>query len=149
MKGHENDTLNTATLAFESINNSSNNEYNFSAPSTVMMVPLDSLTSFFENGDKTNNRTSYTATYSSSSNASYTYQNISNLITTMYKNKGKSTNWNKVVLIPVTLTTATIDGTSTVTKVSHDMGLTSTRLVKGTAAAPIKLRVIYSRFKDN
>ncbi len=149
MKGHENDTLNTATIAFECINNSSNNEYNFDAPSTVMIVPLDSLTSFFENGNKTNNRTSYTASYSSSSSASYTYQNISDMITRMYKNKGKSANWNKAVLIPVSLTTTTIDGSSTVTKVSHDMGLTSTRLVRGTAAAPIKLKVVYSRFKDN
>ena len=149
MKGHENDTLNTATIAFEKINASSNNSYNFDAPSTIMMVPVDSLQSFFEHGNKTNNRTSYTTSYVSSSNASYTFQNISNLITNMYKNKGKTENWNKVALIPVTLTTASIDGASVITKVNHDMGLTSIRLVRGTTAAPIKLKVIYSRFKDN
>ncbi len=149
MKGHENDTLTTATIAFEKINDSTNSEYNFDAPSTVLMVPLDSLQSFFENGNKNDNRTSYTTTYSSKSNASYTYQNISNLITNMYKNKGKTNDWNKVVLIPVSLKTATIDGSSVVTKVNHDMGLTSTRLVRGTTASPIKLKVIYSRFKDN
>ena len=78
----------------------------------------------------------------------------------------RSANWNKVVLIPVTLTTTT-SGTSSnysyysyyygtsssssstvVTKVSHDMSLTSTKLVKGTATdSPLKLQVIYSHFK--
>lgn len=79
----------------------------------------------------------------------------------------RSANWNKVVLIPVTLTT-TSSGTSgnysyyysyyygtsssssstVVTKVSHDMSLTSTKLVKGTATdSPLKLQVIYSHFK--
>ena len=78
----------------------------------------------------------------------------------------RSANWNKVVLIPVTLTTTTSGtsgnysyysyyyGTSSsssstvVTKVSHDMSLTSTKLVKGTASdSPLKLQVIYSHFK--
>ncbi len=149
MKGHENDTLTTATIAFEKINDSTHSKYNFDAPSTVLMVPLDSLQSFFEHGNKNDNRTSYTVSYSSASNASYTYQNISNLLTNMYKNKGKTNDWNKVVLIPVSLKTATIDGSTVVTKVNHDMGLTSTRLVRGTTAAPIKLKVIYSRFRDN
>ena len=67
----------------------------------------------------------------------------------MYKNKGKTNDWNKVVLIPVSLKTATIDGSTVVTKVNHDMGLSSTRLVRGTTASPIKLKVIYSRFKDS
>lgn len=79
----------------------------------------------------------------------------------------RSANWNKVVLIPVTLTTTTSSTSSsyssyyyyyygssssssstTVAKVSHDMSLTSTKLVKGTDTnSPLQLQVIYSHFK--
>ncbi len=74
----------------------------------------------------------------------------------------RSVNWNKVVLIPVALTTTSSSTSSsssyyygsssststTVTKVSHDMSLTSTRLVKGTGTnSPLQLQVIYSHFK--
>ena len=67
----------------------------------------------------------------------------------MYKNKGNSNNWDKVVLIPVTVTTVSRDGTTVVSKINHDMSLTSARLVRGTAAKPIEIKVIYSKFKNN
>ena len=93
---------------------------------------------------------------------SYTFNNISNLVTTMYKNKGKSEDWNKVVLVPVTLTTTTQNNQTVITKINHDMALTSTRLVRGTDTAedyiekdgkkvangPVKIKVIYSKFKE-
>ena len=67
----------------------------------------------------------------------------------MYKNKGKSENWNKVVLVPVTLTTSTQNNATVITKINHDMALTSTRLQKGTKQnSPIKIKVIYSKFKE-
>ena len=52
-----------------------------------------------------------------------------------------SENWNKVVLVPVT-----IDASG---KVSHNMSLNSTRLVGGSENpySPIKITVIYSQFK--
>lgn len=152
MKGHEKDTLNTATVTFSRMNNvDNNNDYAFNVPSSILMIPTDSLYTFFENGNITNNRTSYTASYSQTGTYvnSYVFYNISNLITYMYNNKGKSENWNKVVLIPVTITTSTRDQQQIVTKINHDMSLTSTRLVRGTAENPIKIKVIYSKFKTN
>lgn len=152
MKGHEKDTLNTATVTFTRMNNvDNNNDYAFDVPSCILMIPADSLYTFFENGNITNNRTSYTASYSQTGTYvnSYVFYNISNLITYMYNNKGKSVNWNKVVLIPVTITTSTRDQQQVITKINHDMTLTSTRLVKGTVANPIKIKVIYSKFKTN
>ena len=152
MKGHEKDTLNTATVTFTRMNNvDNNNDYAFNVPSNILMIPADSLYTFFENGNITNNRTSYTASYSQTGTYvnSYVFYNISNLITHMYNNKGKSENWNKVVLIPVTITTSTRDQQQVVTKINHDMTLTSTRLLRGTADNPIKIKVIYSKFKTN
>lgn len=154
MQGHENDTLNTATISFPRINNTDiNNQYQFDVPSTILMVQKDSLKSFFEEGKITDYRTSYTASYSQSSSSvknAYTFNNISNLISVMYKNKGKSDDWNKVVLVPVTLTTSTLNNSTVITKINHDMALTSTRLVKGTGEAnsPVQIKVIYSKFKD-
>lgn len=153
MKGHENDTLNTASITFQRMNNTEANEYNFDIPEEILMIPVDSLYSFFENGNINNNRTSYIGSYNSTSSSytknAYTFSNISNLITHMYKNKGTSDNWNKVVLIPVDVTYVTRNTLQYVTKITHDMGLTSTRLVRGTADKPIEIKVIYSKFKEN
>jgi len=167
MQGHEKDTLNTATISFPRMNNiDNNNDYQFDVPSTILMVQADSLQAFFEQNKLTDNRTSYTATYNKNSSGvrnAYTFYNISNLITAMYKNKGKSDNWNKVILVPVTLTTSTQNSTTVITKINHDMELTSTRLIKGTddptndyttkdgkrvASGPVQIKVIYSKFKE-
>ena len=167
MKGHEKDTLNTATISFPRMNNvDNNNDYQFSVPSTILMVQKDSLDAFFEKNKLTDNRTSYTASYNKNSTGvknAYTFYNISNLVTAMYKNKGKSENWNKVVLVPVTLTTSTQNNATVITKINHDMQLTSTRLIKATddqdkdyttkdgkrvATGPVQIKVIYSKFKE-
>lgn len=168
IKGHETDSLNTATVSFPRINNTDEeNEYAFNVPTYIMMVPKDSLTSFFENGNIVNNRTSFYATYNSTNKNAYTFSNISNMITAMSKvpaskrknADGTDTDWNKAVLIPVSISTVT-EGTSTViSKINHNMSLTSTRLVKGTddytsasgkqvPAGPIQIKVIYSKFKE-
>ena len=174
MAGHdEQTTLNTATVTFPRINNNDeNNEYAFDTPQYILMVPKDSISSFFEKGNIVNNRTSfysaYTLTGSTASNA-YVFNNISNLITAMYKEiptanakewKEAHPNWNKAVLIPIELTTVTENSATIISKITHNMSLTSTRLVKGTddyktsadgkrvPAGPIQIKVIYSKFKE-
>lgn len=168
--GHDNENIAGASLSIPRINNNVQSKYTFDIPQSVLMIPKDSLYSFFENNDVNNNRTSYIATYSSSTN-SYTYNNISSLINSMnaVKNSSnRSADWNKVVLVPVSLTRSSTSSSSynysdlyyyygyssssststAITKVAHDMSLTSTKLVKGTSSnSPIKLNVIYSRFK--
>lgn len=168
MKGHEKDTLNTATISFPRLNNADeDNAYNFATPSTILMVQKDSLQSFFEKSKLADNRTSYTASYSSTGTYknAYTFQNIANLVSAMYKNKGKGENWNKVVLVPVNIITTTQGYTTVISKINHDMSLASTRLIVGTddsdkdyttdkktgkkvASGPIRIKVIYSKFKE-
>ena len=168
MKGHEKDTLNTATISFPRLNNADeDNPYNFATPSTILMVQKDSLQSFFEKSKLADNRTSYTASYSSTGTYknAYTFQNIANLVSAMYKNKGKGKNWNKVVLVPVNVITTTQGYTTVISKINHDMSLASTRLIVGTddpdkdyttdkktgkkvASGPIRIKVIYSKFKE-
>lgn len=167
MKGHEKDTLNTATISFPRLNADEDNPYNFATPSTILMVQKDSLQSFFEKSKLADNRTSYTASYSSTGTYknAYTFQNIANLVSAMYKNKGKGENWNKVVLVPVNVITTTQGYTTVISKINHDMSLASTRLIVGTddpnkdyttdqktgkkvASGPIRIKVIYSKFKE-
>ena len=159
MKGHEKDTLNTATISFPRLNNADeDNPYNFATPSTILMVQKDSLQSFFEKSKLADSRTSYTTSYSSTGTYknAYTFQNIANLVSAMYKNKGKSENWNKVVLVPVSIITVTQGYTTVITKINHDMALASTRLKRGVITtdsngketSPIQIKVIYSKFKE-
>lgn len=159
MKGHEKDTLNTATISFPRLNNADeDNPYNFATPSTILMVQKDSLLSFFEKSKLADNRTSYTASYSSTGTYknAYTFQNIANLVSAMYKNKGKGENWNKVVLVPVNVITTTQGYTTVISKINHDMSLASTRLKRGVITtdsngketSPIQIKVIYSKFKE-
>lgn len=168
MRGHEKDTLNTATISFPRLNNDNeDNPYNFATPSTILMVQKDSLQSFFEKSKLADNRTSYTASYSSTGTYknAYTFPNIANLVSAMYKNKGKGGNWNKVVLVPVNVITTTQGYTTVISKINHDMSLASTRLIVGTddpdkdyttdkktgkkvASGPIRIKVIYSKFKE-
>lgn len=155
---HSNDTINTAKITLTRINNETHNEYSLSAPQTLLMIPKDSLYSFFENEDIPDYKKSFIATYSSTSNT-YTFNNISGIVTYMAdeKKKGlvsdsnwieKHPNWNKVVVIPIATTTVTVNNVESIVKVEHDMSLTSTRLVGGSANAngPVKINVIYSKF---
>ena len=155
MSGHENDTITSAKLVLQRLNNKTTSDYMFGVPSEILMIPSDSLYSFFEHNNIYNNKNSFVASWAynaaqGSFNNSYTFSNIAGMISSMYNSDRTSANWNKVVLVPVEIkTTTTSAGTKTVVKVTNNMALTSTRLVKGTEAddSPIKLSVIYSRFK--
>lgn len=159
VEGHKSDSIVSAKLSLQRLNNNVTSNYAFDVPKNILMVQADSLYSFFEKGKIHDNKNSFTAawgatTSTSSTDNTYTFQNISGMISAMKKVRGKSANWNKVVLVPVTLskTQRSSNGTGTtstvVNKVSNDMSLTSTRLVKGTSTnSPIKISVIYSRLK--
>jgi hypothetical protein len=145
LKGHAADSLSSAKLVLPRINDSQHSNYNLPAPSQLLLIPKDSLYSFFENNRLINNRTSYLATSpSATGNNTYVYSNIATLISAMNKNR-QSANWNKVVLVPVDVTTSS----SVIVKISHSMELSSTRLVGGSdnPYKPIQLSVIYGKFK--
>lgn len=157
-QGHESDSLLSSKIVFQRLNNQSSDDRVLSIPSTLLMVPVDSLYSFFENNRVPDYTLSFYAVYSSSTNT-YTFSNISNLITALWNTKKRETasnpswtsehpNWNKVVLVPISYTTST--SSSEFTSVEHNMGLTSTRLVGGPANPnqPIQVNVVYGKFKD-
>ena len=154
-ENHSNDTINTAKISLTRINNNTHDEYSLSAPSTLLMIPKDSLYTFFENGDNVDYKKSFIATYSSSTNQ-YTFNNISGTVSythlTLPKGLAENSNWlnehpdwNRVVVIPVSVTT---NSSSQIVKIVHDMSLTSTKLVGGSENPyePIKINVIYSKF---
>ena len=123
------------------------------------MVPMDSVYSFFESKSLPDSENAYLATYSSTYNT-YTFNNISSLITNMYnrkrylesKGKAVSPNWNKVVLVPVAVTKSTsTSGTTSIPDVANEMALKSTRLIGGpdNQRDKITISVIYNKFNNN
>lgn len=151
-KGHDNDSIISAKITFlRMVEQNDKTEELLKDATELLMIERDSLYTFFENSNVTNNRTSFLAVYNSSLNT-YSYNNISSLINHMYsiRNKG-SKNWNKVVLIPVkTSSTRTSSySTATVTGINNEMAITSTRLVGGSANPynPVRISVIYNQGK--
>lgn len=150
--GHENDTIVSAKITLKKINkNITSNDYSLGIPSRLLMIPRDSLYSFFEHNSLTDNKVSYQVKYAEKTG--YTYPNIAGLINAMYKAKKSgnySENWNKVVLIPISVTTNTLSSSSTetITRITHDMSMTSTRLVGGADNPndPVKIDIIYGKF---
>lgn len=149
MAGHETDSINAAKIVLYRENNSSSSSYQFEIPKNVVMVPADSLQSFFGNNRLPDNKTSFLATYNSTKNA-YVFNNISGIVNLFSHNRSMP-EWGKVVIVPVELQTVTQGVGSSqqkkVTKVSHEMGLSSTKLLGNTAGGKnILISVIYSRF---
>ena len=155
---HENDTLNTAKVTLSRINNKTHGDYTLSTPTTLLLVERDSMHTFFENKKIADYKQTYLST---SSDNGYTFNNISGLIRHMAEAKEKGLmsnpnwvalhpNWNKVVVIPVSTDYVTVGQTQKLAKVSHDMSLTSTRLVGGSENPnqAIRISVIYSKFSD-
>ena len=133
-KGHINDSILSAKITFQRMADLNKKTVELLSDATqLLMIERDSLYSFFEKNNVTNNRTSFLAVFNATLNT-YTYNNISSLINHMWSIRGKgSKNWNKVVLVPVkTSTVSTSSYTSaTVTGINNEMGITSTRLVGG------------------
>ena len=145
--GHENDTINTAKITLTRINDGVQQKaYRLGIPQTLLLLPKADMYSFFEKNQIADYKTSYLASYNSSSNT-YTFNNIGGLIKHLNETADKTkADWNKVVIIPVTATYTTIDQRSVLTKVTHDMSLTSTKLVGGPNTKN-QITVIYSKFK--
>ena len=123
------------------------------APTNIMMMPTDSLRVFFEEEKTYDYKSAFMASLSITN--SYSFTNIGNLITLLSENKkkglasdpdwvNKHPNWNKVLLVPVTVTSSS---NSSTTVIENQMGLESTKLVGG-ANTPIEVKVIYGRFKN-
>ena len=149
MAGHTNDSINTAKVVLHRINNSSTSDYQFGIPHNVVMVPADSLQSFFANNRLPDNKTSFMATYNSKTNA-YAFTTRSGIVNLCSRNRTMPA-WGKVVVVPVELQSVT-QGTGSskktvITKVSNDMGLSSTKLLGNTSTGKnIQISIIYGKF---
>ena len=163
--GHENDSINRASFTLTRINNQDedalDDDYALGIPKNLLLVRKQNLESFFENHQVADNQQSFSTFFYSTYNC-YDFDNISRLLSYCYKEKkadmeasGMSEEaweaahpeWNHVVLVPVTVSTAANSfGENVQVSVTHDLSLGSTKLVRGTKANPIKMQVIYSRF---
>lgn len=157
----EKDSLNSAQIVFRRYNDDGSAKYKMNVPSTLLMVRKKDMYTFFEKDKVYDNITSFigtfvsnTSTSSTSTYNSYAFNNIANLIRYCQweRNEGLKTDpnwesdnpdWNKVVLIPITYSTATTSSsTAIVTSVKHDLQPGSVCLKKD----GIKLKLIYSTF---
>jgi len=162
LANHENDTINSAKITLQRINNESGSDYTFDVPGTLLMLPKDSLYTYFENKEVPDSKSSFISTLNSGNSSSsskpyncYVFNNFGGLVTKMINDRAnglktdsdweaKHPDWNKVVLVPIQTTYVTIRSSSTLTKVYNDLTLSSTRLVGGDT--PIKMSVVYSKF---
>ena len=154
---HNTDSLLQVSLTLKRINSAiPKNKYLLEEPTSVLMVMKDSLYSFFEK-EKTYD---YTSAFVSSLNTNcYSFSNIGNLISLMYRNKfigelndpdwlNKHPNWNKVVIVPIASNSISVTtAASIVLSLSNEMGLSSTQL-EGGPNSPIEVKVIYAKFKE-
>jgi hypothetical protein len=149
--GHESDSLTSARIVFSRMTEKNDfSDYVLEEPTNLLMVPSDSLYSFFERNGMPNNKTSYLATFNSTYKT-YTFNNLSALINHMWAQRNKTPNWNKVILIPVQVeTTGSSTTTTTVATVSNEMNINSVRLVGGKANKhqPVRISIIYNRGYD-
>ena len=154
-QNHKTDSLLSVNVTFQRQNSGVQGHYLLSAPSYIMMVPVDSLKVFFEQEKSYDYKSAFMASLASTN--SYTFSNIGNLITLLsYKKRNgeatdpdwvnKHSNWNKVFLIPVAVTSVNSNNTESV--IENQMGLVSTKLVGGNSDTPIDVKVIYARFKN-
>lgn len=165
---HETDSINSAKIVFKRLNNVSSSEYQIPVPSQLMMVRKSEATHFFEKHKAPDNKTSYVTTFSEANN-SYTYTNIANLITNIYREiKEKAgiqptdtkdaiqskldrwitdnPNWKDeyatVILMPVITERST---TGAYAIAYNDLSLSSTKLVGG-KKNDLKIEIVYSNF---
>ncbi len=165
---HENDTILQAKVVFQQYKAQSElTDELLIPPSDLLLIPRDSLYSFFESNKIPDNITSYLGTYNSTQK-NYTFSTLSSIIDNIYStmkpfilnsdgtvNLGKveaykqaHPNWNKVVLVPVDIEkTYTSSSSSTVTAIYNSMAISSARLVGGSNSkhGGITMTVMYSK----
>lgn len=165
MSNHTTDSLLSAKLSFQRLNNNVHDNTVLTIPENVLLICKDSLDNFFAKGKLADSKTSYTTSFTASGANQYTFSNISNLITYLAKTKaqGMSTdlhwtanhpNWNKLILVPIHLqqvsTTSAygVNNTTTI-GIEHNLGISSTKLVGGDKNPnnPITIDVVFGKFE--
>lgn len=169
---HYNDTINSVFMTIRRVNSEDYEKTNLMPPGVLLMLPKAQMRSFFEKPNVADGQWSYTASYDYSKN-SYDFSNIGRLIVLLKSKRDNESgvlytdteaqrkekyavweqnnpDWNKVVLLPVTVETQTTNNSSgsqvvTPLRVNTDFSLKSVKL-EGGETGNLKLNVIYSRF---
>lgn len=160
-ESHQTDSVSKARLTLTRINNKRPSDFSLGIPQKLLLVRKDEMNTFFSERKVSDSRTSYTTTFDAVYNT-YTFENICRLVSFCNKEKldgmklqgiseeeweKANPNWNKVVLIPVDITTTQDSyGYTKEVSITHDMNMNSVRLVGGKNAIQ-QIQVIYSRFK--
>lgn len=180
-----NDTLNAVKLTFNNYNMQSSYEYSMSAPSEVLLIRKQELKNFFEDNKIRDNITSFTANHNASATNQYSFNNIARLVTTCinekqtakkkareaagsswdeakweteWKTNDATKDWDKVLLIPVSITydnSGTSSSGRNMTGITNDLKPGYARLkggpeknASGQVTNPLKIEVTYTSFNN-
>ena len=149
------DTLNSVRIIFTKYNSTNSSQYKYATPTQLLMVRKCDMYSFFQRNKLYDNKTSFITSYNSTNNK-YVYNNIAHLINYCADElrtnsesdadwENKNPDWNKVVLIPVSINSDS--STGSIVSLGHEHGLTSARLVGG-ENHPIAIRIVSSKFRN-
>lgn len=141
-QAHKNDTLNSISVSFQKLKDQSNNPFKMGTPSNLLMARKGEMKDFFENNKVYDNKTTFIATYSSTTN-SYDFSKLNRLISYIFSeirpeiekgeaewNKWKSEHqdYNKLLLVPVTTES---DSQGNIIGVENDLNVNSAMLMGG------------------
>lgn len=141
-QAHKNDTLNSISVSFQKLKDQSNSPFKMGTPSNLLMVRKGEMKDFFENNKVYDNKTTFIATYSSTTN-SYDFSKLNRLISYIFSeirpeiekgetewNKWKSEHqdYNKLLLVPVTTES---DSQGNIIGVENDLNVNSAMLMGG------------------
>lgn len=161
-QAHKNDTLNSISVSFQKLKDQSNNPFKMGTSSNLLMVRKGEMKDFFENNKVYDNKTTFIATYSSTTN-SYDFSKLNRLISYIFSeirpeiekgeaewNKWKSEHqdYNKLLLVPVTTES---DSQGNIIGVENDLNVNSAMLKGGKdlnnssdESQRIKMSIIYT-----
>lgn len=141
-QAHKNDTLNSISVSFQKLKDQSNSPFKMGTPSNLLMVRKGEMKDFFENNKVYDNKTTFIATYSSTTN-SYDFSKLNRLISYIFSeirpeiekgetewNKWKSEHqdYNKLLLVPVTTES---DSQGNIIGVENDLNVNTAMLMGG------------------
>lgn len=148
---HKNDTLNSVSLAITKYKDVSSNTdltpYKAGIPQHLLFIRKNELKDFFEQNKSFDNKTSFLGVYDPSVNG-YTFTKLNRLISQIFseikEGKAKDEDWNKFLLVPVTVEK---DVSGNIVGVSHNMEVNSARLFGGVDGEKLNIDIVYTRPK--
>ena len=167
------DTLNAVTLTFTNYNQVSKYEFSMDVPGDVLLIRKTELKEFFENNQLADSETSYTVSHNNVATNQYTFNNIARLVTTCINEKQKAKqeardaagstwneaqweadwtaenpDWDKVLLIPVSITYDSTSSTSSMIGIQNDLKPGYAKLKGGPEGETLQLEVTYTKFNN-